>query len=76
MVIELKKNQSSDNTVGQLARYMGWIMDKKGDSNVQGIIIAADYDTKLEYALKPFPNVLLFLYSVSFTLEEFTGKTN
>ena len=26
VVIELKKNQTSDDTVGQLARYMGWII--------------------------------------------------
>lgn len=71
MVIELKKNQTSDDTIGQLARYMGWIMDKKGDKNVRGIIIAADHDSKLEYALKVFKNVQVFLYKVSFTLEEF-----
>jgi hypothetical protein len=50
---------------------MGWIMDKKGDKNVRGIIIAADHDSKLEYALKVFKNVQVFLYKVSFTLEEF-----
>jgi len=45
VVIELKKNQTSDDTIGQLARHMGWTMDKKGDKNVRGIIIAADYET-------------------------------
>ena len=40
VVIELKKNQTSDDTVGQLARYMGWIQEKKGDKSVKGIIIA------------------------------------
>jgi hypothetical protein len=74
VVIELKKNQTSDDTVGQLARYMGWIMNKKGDKNVKGIIIAADYDNKLEYALKVLQNVEVFLYKVSFTLDEFKGK--
>jgi hypothetical protein len=53
---------------------MGWIMDKKGDKNVSGIIIAADYDNKLEYALKVLQNVQVFLYKVSFTLDEFKGK--
>lgn len=73
LVIELKKNQTSDDTIGQLTRYMGWIMDKKGDKNVSGIIIAADYDNKLEYALKVLQNVQVFLYKVSFSLEEFQG---
>ena len=25
VVIELKRNQTSDSTVGQIARYMGWV---------------------------------------------------
>lgn len=54
---------------------MGWIMDKKGDKNVRGIIIAADYDSKLEYALKVLQNIQVFLYKVSFTLDEFKGTT-
>ena len=29
VVIELKKNQTSDDTVGQLSRYMGWIKEHK-----------------------------------------------
>jgi len=74
VVIELKKNQTSDDTIGQLARHMGWTMDKKGDKNVRGIVIAADYDNKLEYALKVFQNVQVFLYKVNFTLEEFKVK--
>ena len=34
VVIELKKNQTSDNTVGQLLRYMGWIKKKMKVSKV------------------------------------------
>jgi len=74
VVIELKKAQTSDDTIGQLTRYMGWIMDKKGDKNVSGVIIAADYDNKLEYALKVLPNIQVFLYKVNFTLDEFKRK--
>ena len=68
VVIELKKNQTSDDTVGQVARYMGWIKAKKGDNNVRGIIIAAEFDEKLEYALRIVPNVEVFLYKVDFQL--------
>lgn len=71
VVIELKKNQSSDDTVGQVTRYMGWIMEKKGDKNVRGIIISAEPDRRLEYALKMVPNVELFIYRVDFTLSPF-----
>lgn len=68
VVIELKKNQTSDDTVGQVARYMGWIKEKKGDKNVKGVIIAAELDEKLDYALKVVPNVEVFLYKVDFQL--------
>jgi hypothetical protein len=72
VVIELKKNQTSDDTVGQLARYMGWVKEKKGDDEVRGIIIAGQYDTRLDYALKIVPNAEVFIYEVSFKLREFT----
>ena len=50
---------------------MGWIKDKKGDSSVKGIIIASEYDQKLEYALKVVPNIQVFIYRVDFTLSEY-----
>ena len=71
VVIELKRNQTSDDTVGQLTRYMGWIKDKKKDSGVKGVIICGEYDKKLDYALKMVPNVEIFLYQVDFKLREF-----
>lgn len=71
VVIELKKNQTSDDTIGQLTRYMGWIKNAKKDNKVKGIIIAGQYDKKLEYALKMVPNTEVFLYEVSFILKEF-----
>jgi len=73
VVIELKRNQTSDDTVGQIARYMGWISEKKQDKNVKGIIIANSYDKKLSYALKVVNNIEVFLYEVDFKLREFKG---
>lgn len=67
VVIELKKGRSSDNVIGQILRYMGWVKENLAkDSNVRGIIIAQDKDERLQYALKLMPNVNLFTYSVSF----------
>lgn len=74
VVIELKKAQSTDDTVGQVTRYMGWIKEDKKDPNVQGIIIAAEHDKKLAYALKVVPNVKVFLYKVDFNLMESEGS--
>ncbi len=73
VVIELKKNQTSDDTVGQLARYMGWIRETKKDEGVKGIIIAGTYDKKLDYALKVMSGVEVFLYEVDFKLKVFEG---
>lgn len=72
VVIELKRNQTSDDTVGQLARYMGWIKKHKNDPEVQGIIVAGQFDKKLSYATTMMPNIEVFLYEVSFSLKEHT----
>ena len=48
VVIELKKNQSNDDTVGQLARYMSFIKEQKKDDNVKGVIVAAKFNEKLK----------------------------
>lgn len=72
LVIELKKGQTSDDTVGQIARYMGWIKEHKNDNNVQGIIITGAFDRKLKYALSMIQNIEIFIYKVDFSLEEFS----
>lgn len=68
VVIELKKNQTSDDTIGQLTRYMGWIKKNKNDIGVSGIIIAGQTDKKLDYALQMVPNTEMFIYEVDFKL--------
>ncbi|QWD43488.1 DUF1016 family protein [Polynucleobacter paneuropaeus] len=72
VVIELKRNQTSDDTVGQLTRYMGWVKQHKKDSNVHGIIVAGQFDKKLSYAMAMVPNIEVFLYEVSFNLKEYS----
>jgi len=76
VVIELKKGQTSDDTVGQLARYMGWIKEKKNNGKLpKGIIIAGRYDERLYYASKVLPDVKIYLYNVDFKLDQFVqGK--
>ena len=70
VVIELKKNQTSDDTIGQLTRYMGWIKKNKNDIGVSGIIIAGQADKKLDYALQMVPNTEMFIYEVDFKLKK------
>ena len=72
VVIELKKDQTSDITIGQLARYMGWIEENKSKGvRTKGIIIASAYDDKLYYALKKVKDVEVYTYQVNFKLKEF-----
>jgi len=72
LVVELKRAQGSDQTVGQLLRYMGWVkqhLAQPGD-RVQGLVIAHGSDTKLRYALLAVPGVDLMLYEVQFSLRQ------
>ena len=72
MVIELKKNQTSDDTIGQLTRYMGWLeCNKSNGKTTKGIIIAGQYDERLFYAAKKLKEVEVYLYQVDFRLTEF-----
>lgn len=70
VIIELKKGQTSDDTVGQVARYMGWVKTHlAGGQEVSGIIIARANDLRLQYAIQMVRNVELFVYKVRFVLE-------
>lgn len=68
VVIELKKSQTSDDTVGQLTRYMGWLEEHKTNGKpTKGIIIAPRYDERLHYALKKLKDVEVYL--IEWTLD-------
>ncbi len=69
-VVELKRDKTSDEVVGQVQRYMGWVKRNlaKGQP-VDGIVICHEVDENLKYALTVAPNIQFFLYQVSFKLE-------
>lgn len=69
VVIELKRNQTSDTTVGQIMRYIGWVKSKLSQERpVKGIIIGYSNDEKLNYAISCVENIEVFLYRIYFTL--------
>jgi len=70
VVIELKRNQTSDDTVGQITRYMRWIKTNLGDEKVKGVIVAGKYDQKLDYAQQMVEGLEVFLYELNFKLSE------
>ncbi len=71
-MVELKRAQTSDDTVGQVLRYMGWVGSHLAESgeSVEGLIIAHDNDARLHYALMGAPGVRLMLYEVQFDLRQ------
>lgn len=72
VVIELKRDQTNDATVGQLARYMGWVEENKTNGkSTRGIIITGGYDEKLYYASKKIIGCEIYIYQVDFKLGEF-----
>ena len=64
--------QTSDQTVGQLLRYIGWVKQNLAEDKdeVHGLIICREADEALHYALSTVPNVELRLYEVEFQLKE------
>lgn len=70
VVIELKRNQSGDQTIGQIARYMQWV-EENLSSKVKGVIVCGKWDKKLDYARKRMGDVEVLLYEVNFSLKEY-----
>lgn len=70
LVVELKKGRGSDEAVGQILRYMGFVKSDLATNgeNVRGIIIALDDDPKLNYALSMVPIIDFYRYKVDFEL--------
>ena len=70
LVVELKKGRVSDNVVGQIQRYMGFVKEElaEKDQDVKGIIIGFDDDVRLQRALSVTNNIEFYKYEVNFKL--------
>jgi len=70
LVIELKRRQTSDATIGQLLRYMSWVRRNRATEGelVEGLIVCRQIDKKLHYALDGQRNARCMTYQVSFNL--------
>lgn len=73
VVIELKI-ESTDVTLGQILRYMGWVNKNlcKKNQKVKGLIIAEIKDNRLEYALTVTPNVTFRKMKLNVEIEDST----
>lgn len=69
-VFELKCSRGTDRALGQIQRYMGWmIAEMARGKQVYGIIVAEKIDEKLKYAIQASKNIELFEYEVNFQLK-------
>lgn len=70
LVIELKKGRPSDEVVGQVLRYMGFVKKELATSGeaVKGVIIALENDLRMSNAISMVPNVEFYRYKVDFKL--------
>ncbi|MDD3814958.1 MAG: endonuclease NucS [Desulfocapsaceae bacterium] len=70
LVVELKKGRASDAVVGQVLRYMGFVLQELAEpgQSVKGVIIALDDDQKIRRALAVSPNIDFYRYQISFKL--------
>ena len=67
LVIELKKDQSPDKTIGQILRYIGWVKENltKNGEEVLGLIISGfPPDSNFRYALSSIQKIKLKVYYV------------
>ena len=70
LVVELKKGRASDSVVGQIQRYMGYVVEELAEDHqtVRGVIIALEDDQRIRRALRVAQNIEFFRYEVSFRL--------
>lgn len=70
LVVELKKGRVSDNVVGQIQRYMGYVKDELAENNqeVRGVIIGLEDDLRIKRALSVTNNIEFYRYQISFKL--------
>lgn len=70
LVVELKKGRVSDSVVGQIQRYMGYVLEELAEVNqeVKGVIIALEDDLRIRRALSVTKNIEFYRYQVSFKL--------
>ncbi|MEO0900250.1 MAG: endonuclease NucS domain-containing protein [Bacteroidota bacterium] len=70
LVVELKKGRVSDNVVGQVQRYMGYVQEDLAEKEqvVKGVIIALEDDLRIKRALSVAPNIDFYRYEVNFSL--------
>lgn len=72
VVIELKRDRTDDEVVGQLSRYMGWVREHRADTlgvGVRGVIVVHVVTPKLRSAALAHENVQLYTCHLAIALQ-------
>jgi len=71
LVIELKKGKGTDQVLGQVLRYMGYVNTVREDNQtVKGLIVAHEDDPRIRHALSMVQNVGFYTYKIHFKLTQ------
>jgi endonuclease len=70
VVIELKSGMAKREAIGQIVGYMGDLMIEEPDTQVRGILVAADFDKSCQSGVRAIPTLKLKRYRFAFTFEE------
>lgn len=72
LVVELKRGKVSDNVVGQIQRYMGYVKEEllEPGQQVRGAIIGLDDDKRIQRALSVAAGIDFYKYEVNFKLHK------
>jgi len=75
VVIELKLSRGRSRTIGQLLYYMGWVDEHLGKGPCRGMIVAREISNDLAVAVKRVPEVSLWRYRLSVSVEPVSRQT-
>jgi hypothetical protein len=78
VVIELKRDQTDDEAIGQLSRYMGWAAEHKAAPQgvgVRGLIVVHELTPKLRAAAMAHRNIEVFRYEVGVAVSRIPLRT-
>jgi hypothetical protein len=70
LIIELKSGLANYKVFGQISMYLGMLKEKFPDNDIEGVIIAAEFDDSIRYSVQTNPKIKLMRYRISLELEE------
>lgn len=69
VVVELKAGQAKREALGQITGYMGDLLAEEPETEIRGILVAADFDKSCISAVRVIPALSLKRYRFSFMFE-------